>query len=178
MWGKVQCKIGKQRVAKTALTRSAGSFRGPGADLSCLRQIPAPDPRKVMVRTETCFRRGCCRSCAGFLRNWMRKKHDRRETNCEKDVKFRNHFVFNRFFIILVKSEAKDPMNLDKLEKWTEKLENWTQGCEKGAKACQNGAKGNQKGTKGSRREPKGRQKGTKGSQKGAKGAPKHDQNA
>ena len=32
MWGRVQCKIGKQRLAKTVLTRSAGSFSGPGAD--------------------------------------------------------------------------------------------------------------------------------------------------
>ena len=32
MWGKVQCKIGKQRLAKIMQTRSAGSFRGPGAD--------------------------------------------------------------------------------------------------------------------------------------------------
>ena len=28
----MQCKIGKQRLAKTVQTRSAGSFRGPGAD--------------------------------------------------------------------------------------------------------------------------------------------------
>ena len=32
MWGRVQCKIGKQRLAKIMQTRSAGSFRGPGAD--------------------------------------------------------------------------------------------------------------------------------------------------
>ena len=36
MWARVQCKIGKQRVAKTILTRSAGSFRGPGADFGTL----------------------------------------------------------------------------------------------------------------------------------------------
>ena len=32
MWGRVQCKIEKQRLAKIILTRSAGSFSGPGAD--------------------------------------------------------------------------------------------------------------------------------------------------
>ena len=43
VWGKVQCKIGKQRVAKTILTRSAGSFRGPGADFGAhwiLKGVP------------------------------------------------------------------------------------------------------------------------------------------
>ena len=32
----VQCKIGKQRLAKTVLTRSGGSFSGPGADFGTL----------------------------------------------------------------------------------------------------------------------------------------------
>ena len=37
------------------------------------------------------------------------------ETNCEKDVKLRNHFVSNRFYVILVKSDGK---NMMKLENW------------------------------------------------------------
>ena len=37
MWGKVQCKIEKQWLAKTVQTRSAGSFRGPGADFGAHR---------------------------------------------------------------------------------------------------------------------------------------------
>ena len=81
--------------------------------LSCLRQIPAPGPRKVTVRTDTCFRWGCFRSCAGFLWNWMRKNMAGEETNCEKDVKLRNHFVSNRFYVILVKSDGKNAMKLE-----------------------------------------------------------------
>jgi len=54
--------------------------------LSCLRQVPAPGPRKVRVRAVTCFRRGCCRSCAGFLRNRIRKNMAGEETNYEKYV--------------------------------------------------------------------------------------------
>ena len=38
------------------------------------------------------------------------------EKDCAKDVKLRNHFVSNRFFVILVKSEEKDAIKLEKLE--------------------------------------------------------------
>ena len=54
----------------------------------------------------------CSRSCAGFLWNWMRKNMAGEETNCEKDVKLRNHFVSNRFYVILVKSDGKMRWNL------------------------------------------------------------------
>ena len=37
------------------------------------------------------------------------------EKYCEKDVKLRNHFVSNRFFVILVKNERKDRIKLEKL---------------------------------------------------------------
>ena len=46
------------------------------------------------------------------------------ETICEKDVKLRNHFVSNRFFVILEKNEGKDAMKLEKLKKSVKKREN------------------------------------------------------
>ena len=47
----------------------------------------------------------------------VKKKIAKAENKCEKDVKLRNHFVSNRFFVILVKNERKeDPMKFEKLE--------------------------------------------------------------
>ena len=43
----------------------------------------------------------------------MRKNMAGEETNCEKDVKLRNHFVSNRFYVILVKSDGKNEMKLE-----------------------------------------------------------------
>jgi len=43
----------------------------------------------------------------------MQKNMAGEETNCEKDVKLRNHFVSNRFYVILVKSDRKNAMKLE-----------------------------------------------------------------
>ena len=50
MWGRVQCKIEKQWVAKTMLTRSAGSFSGPGADF-WPRRISKGVPKSTIFET-------------------------------------------------------------------------------------------------------------------------------
>ena len=53
----------------------------------------------------------------GFFFELDAKKIAKAENKCEKDVKLRNHFVSNRFFVILVKNERKeDPMKFEKLE--------------------------------------------------------------
>ena len=64
---------------------------GPGADLSCLRQIPAPGPRKVMVRAVTCFSTGVFSVVCGFSSKLVVKKRVMEEIDGEKDIKFRNH---------------------------------------------------------------------------------------
>jgi hypothetical protein len=43
----------------------------------------------------------------------MRKNMAGEETNFEKDVKLRNHFVANRFYVILVKSDGTNAMKLE-----------------------------------------------------------------
>ena len=45
----------------------------PRVDLSCLREIPAPGPRKVMVQAEICSPRGCWRQSAGDSRDRVPK---------------------------------------------------------------------------------------------------------
>ena len=89
---------------------------GPGADLSCLRQIPAPGPRKVRCERKLAFHGGAVSHVRVFFELDV-KKIAKAENKCEKDVKLRNHFVSNRFFVILVKNERKeDPMKFEKLE--------------------------------------------------------------
>ena len=53
MWGRAQCKIGKLRVAKTILTRSAGSFRGPRADFGTRENMKRFQKTCVRASTRT-----------------------------------------------------------------------------------------------------------------------------
>ena len=46
----------------------------------------------------------------------MRRNMAGEETNCAKDAKLRNHFVSNRFYVILVKSDGKNAMKLENLK--------------------------------------------------------------
>ena len=46
------------------------------------------------------------------------------ENDGGKDVNLRNHFVLNRFFVIVVKSEGEDAIKLEKLKDCVEKHEN------------------------------------------------------
>ena len=43
----------------------------------------------------------------------MRKNMAGEKTNCEKDVKLRNHFVSNRFYVVLVRSDGKNAMKFE-----------------------------------------------------------------
>ena len=88
------------------------------------------------------------------------------ETNCEKDVKLRNHFVSNRFYVILVKSDGGDAMKLEKLKIIIKKLENRAQGCEKGGKGCEMEPKAAKRKPKGAKREPKASHREPKASQR------------
>jgi hypothetical protein len=53
----------------------------------------------------------------------MWKKMAGEEKDCAEDVKLRNHFVSNRFFLILIKSEGKNAIKLEKLKDCVEKHE-------------------------------------------------------
>ena len=59
------------------------------------------------------FSMGVLSVVCGFSLKLYAKKHGRRETNCDKDFKLRNHFVSNRFYVILVKSDGKNAMKLE-----------------------------------------------------------------
>ena len=72
----------------------------------------------------------------------MRKNMAGEETNYEKYVKMRNHFVSNRFFVIFVKHEGKDAMKIKQFENCVKKHEKIAQGRETGAKGYKNEAKG------------------------------------
>ena len=107
------------------------------------------------------------------------------ESDYEKDVKFRNHFVFNWIVHKIAKNAGKYENHMEKLKSVTESFKIEPKGCWKGAKGRHNLTKGRQKEAEGSqkraKREPKGTKresKGAKGELKGAKGEPKDDQNA
>jgi hypothetical protein len=69
MWSRVQCKIGKQRVAKIVLTRSAGSFRGPGADFWPHRISKGVPKSTIFEQIWKKWEKGGPRS--GFKKTWF-----------------------------------------------------------------------------------------------------------
>ncbi len=106
------------------------------------------------------------------------------ENDYEKDVKFRNHFVFNWIVHKIAKIAGKYENHMEKLKSVTDNFKIEPKGCWKGAKGRHNLTKGRQKGAEGSqkraKREPQGTKrepKGAKGEPKGAKGEPKDDKN-
>ena len=70
------------------------------------------------------FSAGVLSVVCGFSSKLDVKKMAGEEKDCAKDVKLRNHLVSNRFFLILVKSEGKNAIKLEKLKDCVEKHEN------------------------------------------------------
>ena len=134
---------------------------GPGADLSCLRQIPAPGPWKVLVQAVTCCRWRCWWQCAmhGCCARWGSKKllrSERLSSRIEIEKKFNGN----------VKNERK----MKKTMKNQKISRNGFKKKPKGSKWKPKGTKMEPKGTKseptGAKKEPKRHQGEPKGSQR------------
>ena len=93
------------------------------------------------------------------------------ESDYEKDVKFRNHFVFN-----FAKNAGKYENHMEKLKSVTESFKIEPKGCWKGAKGRHNLTKGRQKGAEGSQKRAKREPKGTKREPKASQREPKASQ--
>ena len=91
-------------------------------------KLPAANSRSASTECHgasgNLFSAGVLSVVCGFSSKLDVKKMAGEEKDCAKDVKLRNHFVSNRFFLILVKSEGKNAIKLEKLKDCVEKHEN------------------------------------------------------